>query len=173
MPLVEFVHPQRFVAGTVGEPGAREFFLQARDAQRVEGVAVEKQQVELLAERVGELLDEVGADRDVAAAPQDNDPLELPVDPIFRVGSMSAAWNPALLVFTLECHDLESDLAAGDSEAEHQNTFRVVLDATAAREFTRRSLALVAQGRRPCPLCNEPLDPSGHVCPRANGYRRG
>ncbi|HVQ48818.1 MAG TPA: DUF3090 family protein, partial [Mycobacterium sp.] len=28
-------------------------------------------------------------------------------------------------------------------------------------------------GRPPCPLCDEPLDPEGHICVRTNGYRRG
>ena len=60
MSVVEFNQPARFVAGTVGEPGSREFYLQVRDARRVEGVAIEKQQVALLAERLEELLDEVG-----------------------------------------------------------------------------------------------------------------
>lgn len=174
MSVVEFVQPARFVAGTVGEPGAREFYLQVRDARRVEGVAIEKQQVALLAERLEELLDEVGADRDVPAAAPDNDPLELPVDPIFRVGSMSVSWNPLERVFAIECHDLEAEM--GEEELGEPITavtgLRIVLTPPAAREFTRRSLALVAQGRRPCPLCNEPLDPRGHVCPRANGYRR-
>lgn len=172
MPLLEFVHPQRFVAGTVGEPGAREFYLQVRDARRVEGVAIEKQQVELLAERVAELLDEVGADRDLPGFPQDNDPLELPVDPIFRVGSMSASWNPTTGLLTIECHDLDHEVGAFDEEDGEQITLRVIMLPPVAREFSRRSSALVAQGRRPCPLCTEPLDPGGHVCPRANGYRR-
>lgn len=172
MSLFEFVQPDRFVAGTVGEPGAREFFLQARDTHRLIGVALEKQQVELLAERLEDLLDEVRADVDEPPARPDNDPLELPVDPEFQVGGMSAAWNPATAMFAIECHDLETDIAGLEGEERGQNTFRVVLTPAAAREFTRRSLALVAQGRRPCPLCTEPLDPAGHVCPRANGYRR-
>ena len=41
-----------------------------------------------------------------------------------------------------------------------------------AREFARRAGALVAAGRPPCPFCGQALDPSGHICPRANGYRR-
>lgn len=172
MPVLEFVHPQRFVAGTVGEPGAREFYLQVRDARRVEGVAIEKQQVELLAERVAELLDEVGADRDMPGVAPDNDPLELPVDPVFRVGSMSASWNPTTALLTIECHDLEHEVGVFDDSEGEQTTLRVVMHPPVAREFSRRSAALIAQGRRPCPLCTEPLDPSGHVCPRANGYRR-
>jgi hypothetical protein len=31
---------------------------------------------------------------------------------------------------------------------------------------------VVSAGRPACPFCSQPLDPSGHICPRANGYRR-
>lgn len=168
MTTMEFVHPERFVAGTVGEPGSREFYLQARGDRRVEGVKIEKAQVALLTERVEELLDEVGADQDMLPARPDNDPLELPVDPNFIVGNMSAAWDPAAKTITLEFHSIDPD----GSDASGEHSLRVVLTAPLACEFVRRSYALVAQGRQPCPLCGEPLNPEGHVCPRANGYRR-
>ena len=62
MPVIhEFDPPERFVAGTVGEPGGRTFFLQARSGPRMVSVALEKQQVAVLAERIDELLDEVMA----------------------------------------------------------------------------------------------------------------
>ena len=54
-----FDPPERFIAGTVGEPGQRTFFLQARSGPRVTSVALEKQQVEILGERIDELLDEL------------------------------------------------------------------------------------------------------------------
>jgi uncharacterized repeat protein (TIGR03847 family) len=54
-----FDPPDRFVAGTVGEPGERTFFLQAREGGRVVSVALEKVQVAVLAERLGALLDEL------------------------------------------------------------------------------------------------------------------
>ena len=168
MAIFEFVNPQRFIAGTIGQPGAREFYIQVRDTRRVEAVALEKQQLALLAERVEELLDEVGADQDMLPVKPDNDPLEMPVDANFQVGSMSASWDPNAEIITLEFHDLESDLTSSPDT----NTLKVVLAPPAAREFVRRSLALVAAGRQPCPLCSEPLNPHGHLCPRANGYRR-
>ncbi len=60
MPVVHaFDPPERFVTGTVGEPGSRTFFLQARSGSRLVSVSLEKQQVAALAERVDELLDEV------------------------------------------------------------------------------------------------------------------
>ena len=53
-----FEPPERFVAGTVGEPGERTFFLQARGGGRLVSVALEKVQVSLLAEKLEELLAE-------------------------------------------------------------------------------------------------------------------
>ena len=93
--------PDRFVAGTVGLPGRRTFFLQASAGGRVTSVALEKTQVAALAERIDELLDEVvrrtGGNAPVpAVAPPENAdsaPLEAPVDEEFRVGTMALAWD--------------------------------------------------------------------------------
>jgi uncharacterized repeat protein (TIGR03847 family) len=53
-----------------------------------------------------------------------------------------------------------------------RQSVRVVLSPPQARSFVRRARALVSAGRPPCPFCGGPLDPTGHVCPRANGYKR-
>src|SRR3954453_1137620 len=92
--------PDRFVAGTVGLPGRRTFFLQATAGPRVTSVALEKTQVAALAERVEELLDE-GVRRSGGGAPGaaggppdvgDTAPLDTPVEEEFRVGTMALAW---------------------------------------------------------------------------------
>ncbi|HEY5033265.1 MAG TPA: DUF3090 family protein, partial [Actinomycetes bacterium] len=44
--------------------------------------------------------------------------------------------------------------------------------AAVARAFAQRAAAVVGAGRPPCPFCGLPLDPTGHLCPRQNGYRR-
>jgi len=102
-PLVHgFDPPERFVAGTVGPPGSRTFFLQARSGARVVSVALEKQQVAALAERMDELLDEVMAsDLSEAVVPavaplglEDNEPLEQPIEEEFRAGTMTLSWDP-------------------------------------------------------------------------------
>ena len=93
--------PERFVVGTVGEPGDRTFYLQARSGLATTSVALEKQQVQILAERVEELLDEVvrrsgGAAPVPAVSPvelEDLAPLEMPVTEDFRVGAMSLSWD--------------------------------------------------------------------------------
>ncbi|MFX4292650.1 DUF3090 domain-containing protein [Streptomyces bohaiensis] len=184
--------PDRFVAGTVGLPGRRTFFLQASEGNRTTSVALEKAQVEALAERVDELLDEVvrrsgGKTAVPAVAPSDiadTDPLRTPVDEEFRVGTMALAWDgdaERLVVEAQALVELEADSDEEFAEAEERllrddengpPMLRVLLSGGMARAFAKRALDVVNAGRPPCPLCNLPLDPEGHVCPRQNGYRR-
>ena len=111
--LLLFDQPERFVAGTVGQPGERQFYLQARDGQRVVSVALEKGQVQVLAERVDGLLDAVlrrsGGEAPIpATAPlgsDDLDPLDAPVTEEFRVGAMSLGWNPDSELLVIEAHE--------------------------------------------------------------------
>src|SRR5262244_3160401 len=96
MAVYSYDPPERFVAGTVGQPGQRTFYLQASAAGRVTSVVVEKFQVSLLAERIDELLDEVlssPGDAPAPAAPADDDPLDLPLTEDFRVGAIALGWD--------------------------------------------------------------------------------
>ncbi len=182
MPVYEYDQPDRFVAGTVGDPGQRTFFLQASAAGRVTSVALEKSQVAVLAERVDELLDDVvrrsGGEAAVPAiAPttlMDTDPLATPVEEDFRVGTMSLAWDGDDERVVIECLEVgEEATTEGDlTPAAGASLLRVTLTGAAARAFAKRAGAVVAAGRPPCPFCGNPLDPEGHVCPRANGHRR-
>lgn len=187
MPRIVFEYdpPERFVAGTVGEPGQRTFFLQASAGGRTTSVALEKQQVSVLAERVEALLDEVvrrssGETSVPAMTPsdvEDSAPLAIPIEEEFRVGTMALAWDDDDEVVVIEAQAMTDDedegsaLIAEDDE-EGPPLLRVRISGTAARAFVSRAQAVVAAGRPPCPFCGGPLDAGGHVCPRANGYRR-
>jgi uncharacterized repeat protein (TIGR03847 family) len=169
MPATVFDPPERFVAGTVGPPGGRTFFLQARGEGRVVSVSLEKVQVSVLGDRVNDLLDTHA--EGTATEPLDDgdtDPLETPIEDEFRVDTLSLAWDPDRRVVVIECHDQDPDEVGEGVLA----TLRVVLDPVAARAFARRCGKVVAAGRPSCPFCGQPLDPTGHICPRANGYRR-
>ncbi|GAB3583666.1 DUF3090 domain-containing protein [Calidifontibacter terrae] len=179
MPLIEYVEPERFVAGTVGPAGQRTFFLQATDGRRITSVSLEKAQVEMLAERIGEMLEALDAVDDLPTAPVDNEPLSTPIEDEFRVGTLTLAWDVERSFVVVEALDsavsVEVD-ETGEPTVEvvepDSTTLRISIDPPMAREFTRRALALVEGGRPPCPFCGDPLDPSGHICPRANGYKR-
>ena len=102
-------------------------------------------------------------------APTDDQPLELPLDSEFAVGAIGIAFDPSLL-------EIEISFRAEDAdETEDEGTSPVVeihLDLSMAQAFAQRTMALVAAGRPLCPFCISPIDPRGHLCPRANGYRR-
>lgn len=178
-----FDPPDRFVAGTVGQPGDRTFYLQASGQGRTVSVALEKVQVQVLADRLEELLDTVRrtTDADVpVVAPrelEDTAPLDAPVEEEFRVGTMGLAWETdagRLVVEALAQPEDEEQAAVepltdGDTGPD---ALRVILTAEMARAFITRAQRVVAAGRPPCPLCNLPLDPEGHICPRQNGHRR-
>ncbi|GAA2690619.1 DUF3090 domain-containing protein [Streptomyces aculeolatus] len=185
--------PDRFVAGTVGLPGRRTFFLQASKSGRTTSVALEKAQVSALAQRIDELLDEVvrrsGGTSDVpAVAPtelSDTAPLDAPIEEEFRVGTMALAWDAESERMVVEAQalveldaDSDEDLAAAEEALLQDDEngppmLRVRLTGQMARAFAKRANDVVNAGRPPCPLCSLPLDPEGHVCPRQNGYRRG
>ena len=193
-----FEPPERFVAGTVGEPGDRTFFLQARGGGRVISVALEKVQVSLLAEKLEELLLEANKRFGVnlPEAPMvhgpDNEPLDTPVDEEFRVGTLGLAFDVdsgTVVIEAIEAGEAEveielgpdapEDIADDDEDDEDDDEpdddldrLRVRLSPEATRAFIDRARRVVAAGRPPCPLCGQPLDPAGHLCPRHNGYHR-
>jgi uncharacterized repeat protein (TIGR03847 family) len=177
-----FRSPDRFVAGTVGQPGNRTFYLQAVHDQRVVSVMLEKQQVAVLAERISALLVEINRRFGTPIPPDtgevtDLNPLVMPVDAEFRVGTMGLGWDAeaqTVVVELLAVTDSEFDASVVLDDAEEgPDAVRVFLSPQSARDFANRSNRVISAGRPPCPLCEEPLDPEGHICVRTNGYRRG
>lgn len=181
-----FEPPERFVAGTVGPPGERTFYLQARGGGRLVSVVLEKVQVALLAEKLEELLTEAhrrfGLELPEAESPTDNEPLEQPVDEEFRVGTLGLAFDvdsATVVIEAIAASDVEVEIpeeVVGEDEPaepdEDLDRLRVRLTPAETRAFVERAKRVVAAGRPPCPLCGQPLDPKGHLCPRHNGYHR-
>jgi uncharacterized repeat protein (TIGR03847 family) len=110
--------------------------------------------------------------------------LATPIEDEFRVATLSLAWDPTRAVVVIEAFDADIPEAGDDDEEAtdvpeeflesmaSRQSVRVVLSPLQARSFVRRARALVSAGRPPCPFCGGPLDPTGHICPRSNGYKR-
>ena len=184
MPVYSYDPPDRFVAGTVGQPGERTFYLQASARGRVTSVALEKFQVSLLAERLEELLDEVlrrtgGLTSVPAATPADltdDEPLDLPLMEDFRVGAIALAWDgedERVVIEAQEESENPVEPLAEEVPDSGPGVLRVRITPAEARAFSQRAMQVLAQGRPACPLCGLPLDAAGHVCPRQNGHRAG
>ena len=154
-----FPQPDRFIAGTVGSPGHRAFYLQASADARIVSVLLEKEQVAVLAERVGALLDEVRRRFDASVPPEmsedevDTEPLTAPVEEEFRVGTLGLGWDAEarsvvveLLAVTEE--EVDESVVLGDTE-DGPDALRVFLTPNQARAFAARAKRVVAAGRNP------------------------
>ena len=166
----EFSRPERFIAGTVGEPGERAFYLQVRSSYRLFSVAVEKAQVQAIIARLDVMVAAIRKSNpliNIEKFPTDDAPLESPVEAEFQVGAMSLAWDEDSALICIELYELEED-----EEDSSGGVADIKISLGMAISFTVRSKAVVNAGRLPCPFCGIPIDPRGHLCPRANGYRR-
>ena len=174
-----FDTPDRFVAGAIGEPGNRTFFLQAREGARIVSVALEKVQVAALAERLDDLLGELDQ-RGVEGAAEngmsaDVGPLDEPLNEAFRAGTLSLGWDGSVGRVMVEARAQaelgeEEDDDADDESPEGPDVMRVRLLPIEARSFVEHAVRVLGSGRPPCPYCGQPLDPLGHLCPRRNGH---
>lgn len=173
----DFDWPDRLVVGTVGPPGQRTFYLQARDGERLMSVALEKEQSAVLADRLDELLDELmSMDGNPASIPatapdglDDHGPLDHPVEEQFRVGLMTLGWDPSTAQVVIEAHPLvefEGGPAAmpAPDPTESPEMLQIRIPVGAARSFSKRTREVVLSGRPFCPLCLAPMDPEGHIC---------
>lgn len=171
---------ERFVVGTVGEPGERSFFLQARTGPRLISVLLEKSQVIAISDRLEVLLRElrrIDPSLVIERLPRDDQPLETPIIEEFRVGIVSLSWLSDREMVSIELQGIdenapEGEEILGDRDADGPDLLHVILTPSQTDAFVKRATAVVNAGRPPCPFCGLPLDPKGHVCPRANGYRR-
>jgi uncharacterized repeat protein (TIGR03847 family) len=166
----------RITVGTVGEPGSRTFFIQAREDSLVVSLKVEKGQVAALAERLGELLHENPASSPIPE-PADLD-LEEPTLAEFVVGSLGLSFSTDDDRVVIVCEELvmvdpdEDDLDDDeDDESARGAVARFGLTRGQAAALAMRGATLIATGRAACPLCGYPLYPRGHVCPKTNGHR--
>lgn len=156
----ELDEPDRFTVGTVGPPGQRVFFLQARQGAELVTLKLEKSQVAALCTYLGELLQDVPRPGHL---PEDLD-LEEPAVAEWSVGSLGVTYSEDLDRFLLVAEELgEEDADLGEA--------RFVLTREQVAAVAIRGTQLVAAGRPPCPLCGYPLDSKGHQCPRTNGHR--
>jgi uncharacterized repeat protein (TIGR03847 family) len=166
----EIFTPDRFIVGTVGAPGERAFYIQTRKEKQIFSVAIEKDQVRAILARLEIII--AGIKRAnpfeiIESFAIDDQPLDSPVDALFVTGAISISWDDQVKFVNFEFYEATSQ----DEEVEDES-LSISVTLGAAQSFLQRSKAVVNAGRIPCPFCSIPIDPRGHLCPRANGYKR-
>lgn len=157
----ELESPDHFTVGTVGPPGLRVFYLQAREGRRLVTLKSEKEQVRALSEYLSTLIDRVPDSGEPAPT---NVALIEPVDEAWEVGTIGVGYDEAsrrvVVVLT----------GVVEEEGEEAPSARFAVTRAQAAAFVQRARELVRAGRPICPMCANAIDPGGHVCPRSNGH---
>lgn len=183
--LRSFTEVSRFTVGTIGLPGERTFFLQFRSGNSVISTSLEKSQVAALSERLNFMLREIRSIHPLSPKPvlqRDSLPLETPVLDEFRVGAIAIFYEESQSMIQIDLREMhigepeEEELENEDSNnlplLDGVEMIRLFITPSQALIFHDRAELVIAAGRQPCPFCSFPIDPQGHLCARANGYRR-
>lgn len=161
--------PDHFTAGAIGPPGQRVFYLQAREGRALVTLKCEKGQVAALGEYLAGVLAKLpGTPAAAAAGPA---ALLEPLAAAWPVGSIAVGFDDGrdrIVVVVNEAVEEEED--EGATAGAEPASARFAITRAQAAAFIERARALVRAGRANCPMCGEPKDPAGHICPRANGH---
>ena len=191
----------RITTDAVGPPGERTFFLQGRAGDQLVTLLVEKQQVQLLAASIVEILARIGKPTG-DGPPEEEMGLEEPVIPEWRVGRLAISYIEDRDVILLEVEELlpgqdedeeddedDDEPAGGDEpvvpesleglegfgvepgEAVEAGTVRFWATRDQMLALARHGAEVASRGRPTCRFCDQPMDPEGHVCPAMNGHR--
>ena len=162
--------------GAIGQPGARVFYIQARTESAQLTVLVEKEQIALLATEAVAFLDRIADEYPELPfdVPQLQTQLREPTVPLFRARLIGLGFDPEreLVLLELRERSSEDEESVGEEEAEVEDAegyvARIYATRAQVRAMAARGAEAVAGGRPPCPLCDMPMDPAGHACPRWN-----
>jgi uncharacterized repeat protein (TIGR03847 family) len=160
--------------GAVGEPGQRAFYIQARTEHTQLTVLVEKQQVEMLATEAVAFLDHIADEYPELPidVPATQTHLREPTVPLFRARLIGLGFDTEreLVLLELREHPEDADADVDDPATPEEPGYVARIYATRAqvRAMAARGAEAVSGGRPPCPLCEMPMDPAGHQCPRWN-----
>jgi uncharacterized repeat protein (TIGR03847 family) len=167
------MHPvSRITLDAVGLPGQRVFLLQASQGTETITLKIEKEQAQVLARSIEQLLDEL-AERFPRPISKMEEPLasELmlrePIEPLFAIGQMGLGYDESEDAVVLVVQELTSEEDAHNARIARFWAMRGQMQA-----LSRHALDVASRGRPLCPLCNRPIDPDGHFCPKSNGHDR-
>ena len=157
----ELPSPEHFTCGAVGAPGERVFYIQARQGRRLVTLKSEKEQVRALGEYLAELLDKLPAGTGVKLP---DTALIEPIEPAWPIASIGLGYDDETKRIVIVATAIEED------EGVEAPTAKFAVTREQAAAFAARAGALMKGGRPICPMCSQPKDPRGHVCPRTNGH---
>lgn len=151
-------------AEAFGQPGQRRFRLLVRSTNQSAAIWMEKQQLASIGAWFEETCERLDKERPTSEPDVEPLPFGPTFDLEFRAIQIGLGYREEDDLFIIQAFDAE-----GGAVGQRPN-FRCFLSRGQCRVLSRKIAAVVAAGRPICPLCEMPVDPEGHVCPRSNGH---
>ena len=148
-----------------------------------------------MAVSVERMLDSTPADRGASSSRTEKVPDEEYQPLEFKIGRMGMGYDEETDQFVFVVHDVDvlaetlekaaeasaeeagedgEDLEEGESLEDAFADIEATMSFRAGRrvlaDMCRQAREVCMGGRPICPLCNQPIDPKGHICPRTNGH---
>ena len=153
-----------FEVEAIGERGQRRFRLRLTANGETASLWIEKEQVQALSNAIEQVLVQHRKEAEQRRPPV-GELSDFPRHPThdFRVSRLALAYDDGAEALAIYATDAGAD-------NQDRATLRGSFSRALARRFTRQAQETVSAGRPLCPLCKEPLEPGGHLCPPANGH---
>ena len=178
MPRIEIdLNPVTHITtDAIGQPGQRVFYIQGKTDERIVTVIVEKVQIQTLALGVEDFLTEIQQRYpDLSPITPSYDEvlmhIQPPVDPLFRVGELGLAYDADHDLAVLVVREIQNAETQGETEEEESSVVRFWCTRSQLSALGHWGLEVSGRGRPVCPYCGQPMDPTGHFCPKRNGHK--
>lgn len=174
---IELNPVDQITTDAIGQPGQRVFYIQGVQGEQTVTLIVEKLQIQTLSLGVEEFLLELRGrfpelDETTSDYEEDRMRIQPPVDPLFRVGELALGYDrdtDRVMILAREVLDSGSEEPQDGEPAGSEVRFWCTRDQLHA--MSRWGLEVSGRGRPICPYCGQPMEPSGHFCPKRNGYK--
>ncbi len=153
---------QAFRAEALGQPGQRRFRLMVQANDETWIMWMEKQQMHALGLALAQILQQAGTEDAIIATSSGFGPFDEETTNQFRLGRVDLGFDESDSSLIVVGHNIQED--------EDDTGLGLRFSQAQVNELIRESAALVAAGRPLCPMCGQPRDPEGHVCPEQNGH---
>ncbi|OJX41204.1 MAG: hypothetical protein BGO78_00185 [Chloroflexi bacterium 44-23] len=161
----------------IGKPGQRVFYIQGTTIDQQVTLIIEKIQVQTLSASILQFLVDLEKnfpDLEIPSGHYSEETMRIvpPVDPLFRVGEISLAYNHESDQACVIVKEITMDPQEAVEDDDRITTVNFWCSREQIKSMANWGLELVQKGRPICPLCHEPISPDGHFCPKKNGHNR-
>ena len=164
----------------IGKPGQRTFFIQGKSETETVTLLFEKIQVQSLVVALLKFFDNLHQKHphllpEKGDFSEENLRISPPVDPIFRVGDLNLIYDDVsdkVILIAKEIIFTQEELPLQSPEYVEGRTVNYWCSRDQISQLSNWCVELLQRGRPICPLCNEPIEPEGHLCPKKNGHKK-